>query len=343
VKPLRFGIIGVGNIAPVHAAAINSVPEATLVAVTDRECERGHNFASEHNCLCYDDYRDLLASPDIDVVTVCTPHYLHAPMVKEIAAAGKHVMCEKPMAISVAECDEMIDACEKAGVELGIVFQSRFEELTLKLKAGLEAGKLGRLLWTGASCIWYRSAEYYRSAPWRGTIAMEGGGVLINQAVHTLDTLLWLGGAPAKVTARTRTLNHEIEVEDEAIAILEYADGKLGLVEATTNAYPGFPEKLSFFGTKGSAVFHKGEGRLEWHFSDPKEDVIDQGKISSGAARPMDINAGPHSAQFQEFAASLRAGQHPRVDGHEGRRSIALIEAIYRSAKSGQTIDVSQG
>ncbi len=211
---------------------------------------------------CYDNYQALLARTDVDAVAICTPHNLHLPMTQAAAAAGKHVLCEKPMAPSVEECDAMIDACKRAGVALGVVFQSRFEPLTLQLKQMLDSDRLGRMIHTAAHTVWYRDDAYYRSAPWRGTWAEEGGGVLINQAIHTLDTLVWLGGLPSRVTAQMRTLNHDIEVEDLAVAILEYAGGHLGIVRATTAAFPGYPEALEFFGH--AVVSASTRGRHAW-------------------------------------------------------------------------------
>lgn len=340
IQPLRFGIIGLGNIAPVHAAAIQGTPGAELVAVATRNPERGQAFTAKHGGTWYADYRELLAQADVDAVSICTPHDLHLPMTIDAAAAGKHILCEKPMARTAAECDAMIAACERAGVTLGVIFQSRFERLSLELKAALDANRLGRLLWVSANTVWYRSDEYYRSASWRGTSAHEGGGVLINQAIHGIDLLQWLAGLPQRVTAQTRTLNHSIEVEDGAIALLEYGDGRLGLVQATTVAFPGLPERLEFYGARGSAIYHKGEGRLEWHLAEPREDRVDQSPVSSGASAPMDITAAGHTSQFQDFARAIRDQRLPRVDGREGKKSIMLVDAIYRSAATGAPVDL---
>ncbi len=340
MKQLRFGIIGIGNIAPVHAKAIKSIPDAELVAVAECDSERAQKFVAEHGCGCHEDYRELIARPDIDVVTICTPHHLHAPMTIQAAQAGKHVLCEKPMAKNVAECDAMIKACAQAGVTLGIVSQSRFEKLSRLTKALVDEGKLGRLLWSSSSTTWFRSKEYYGNSSWRGTWAHEGGGVLINQAIHVIDAMLWIGGMPKRIAAQTRTLNHPIEVEDVAVATLEFADGHIGLIQATTNAYPGYPEKLEFFGTNGSAVYHKGEARLEWHLMEPREDGQDQDQVSSGAAAPMDINASGHIAQFNEYADAIRNHRAPFVGGRDGRNSIAVIEAIYRSAREHAPVEL---
>ena len=202
-------------------------------------------------------------------------------------------------------------------------------------------GTLGRIVWNSANTIWYRSDDYYRSGPWRGTWAHEGGGVLINQAIHAIDLMLWLTGMPDRITAQTRTLNHAIEVEDGALAILEYADNRLGLIQATTAAYPGYAERIEVYGTRGSAIYHKGEGRLEWHLLDPREDHVQEANVSSGATNPMDISAAGHAAVFQDFTEAIRQGRRPLIDGHEGRRSVQLVEAIYRSALSGGAISLS--
>ena len=182
------------------------------------------------------------------------------------------------------------------------------------------------------------SDEYYRSGVWRGKLEHEGGGVLINQAIHAVDFMIWSSGMPARVTAQIRTLNHAIEIEDGAIALLEYADGRIGLIQATAAAYHGFPERLEFYGARGSLIYHKGLARIEWHTRDPQEDGEEKSEASSGASRPMDINAAGHTAQFQDFANAIRDQRAPRVDGIEGRRSVALIEAIYRSAREGKTV-----
>ena len=280
---MRFAIIGIGNIAPIHAAAIRGVPGAELVAVATRQEDRGRAFTAEHGGTWYADYRELLAHAQADVVAICTPHDLHAPMTLAAAQAGVHVLCEKPMARNTAECDAMIAACDRAGVTLGVVFQSRYERLSLSLKEALDAGRLGRLLWASANTLWHRTDAYYRSGPWRGTWEHEGGGVLINQAIHAIDLLIWLAGMPVSVTARTGTLNHAIEVEDAALALLDYADGRLGLIQATTAAFPGYPERLEFFGSRGSAVTTRA--RRAWNGAWPIRPRIASTRPRSAAAR----------------------------------------------------------
>ena len=337
---MRFAIIGVGNIAPIHAAAIRGVPEGELVAVATRNEERGRAFVAQNGGIWVRDYEELLAQVRPDVVSICTPPDLHLPMTVAAAQAGAHVICEKPMARTAEECDAMIAACERAGVTLGITFQGRFEPLSVRLKDALDAGRLGRLLWASSNTLWHRTDEYYKSGPWRGIWEHEGGGVLMNQAIHAIDLLIWLTGMPERVIARTRTLNHQIEIEDAALAILEYGNGGLGLIQATTIAHPGYPEHLEFLGTNGSIVYHRGQARLDWRLTNPVEDRTEEAEVSSGAARPMDITAAGHTAVYNDFAAAVRSGGRPLVDGREARRSVALVEAIYRSAESGSACAV---
>lgn len=340
MKPLRFALIGVGNIASNHASAIQSTPDAELVAVVTRREEKGREFAAKFGGTYFSSYQEVLQQKDIDAVTLCTPHNLHLPMTLEAAAAGKHVMCEKPLARNVAECDQMIAACEQAHVRLGVIFQFRFEPLSIKLKALVESGKLGSIIWNSTNTIWYRSNEYYASDPWRRTWDGSGGGVLINQAIHMIDLMLWLSGMPKRITAQTRTLRHAIETEDSALVTLEYDGGRIGLIQATTAAYPGYPERLEIYGTKGSAVYHKGLGKLEWHLADPKEDGLEEVEMNSGAATHLSTNANSHTPQFQDFAQAIRQGRSPSVDGHEGRKSIEVIEAIYRSAQNQTSVEL---
>jgi len=339
MNPIRFALIGIGNIAPIHATAIQNTADAQLVAVCTRDETRGRAFAEKFGGAYVADYRAVLTRDDVDVVVICTPHDLHAPMTLDAARARKHILVEKPMARNVAECDAMIDAAQRAGVTLGVVFQMRFDPLVSNLQS-LISNSLGRLLWVSTTALWYRTDAYYRSAAWRGTRAHEGGGVLINQAIHMIDLMLHLTGMPTRVTAQTRTLNHDIEVEDAALAILEYADNRLGLIQATVAAYPGYPERLEIVGARGSAIYHRGEARLEWHISEPRDDGEARGEKSSGASAPMDISAAGHIAQYHDFVAAIREQRAPLIDGREGRKSIALVEAIYRSAACGERVGV---
>jgi UDP-N-acetyl-2-amino-2-deoxyglucuronate dehydrogenase len=338
-QELRFGLIGVGAVAPRHVTAIKETPGATLVAVCSRNETKVKACAKESGGVAWTtDYREILKRSDINAVAVTLPHDLHESVCVEAAAAGKHIMMEKPLAITVPECDRMIAACEKAGVTLATCYQGRLDPLPRKLHAELQAGKLGRLLLASLHVMWYRDMAYYQSAPWRGKWATEGGGVLVTQASHGLDMLLWLAGPVESVTAQTATLDHAIEVEDVVHAILRFKSGALGMIEASTLAYPGFNEQLDFSGTAGTAVYEKGAGRVRWYLREPKAEWVDQGEASSGAGAAMAISAGPHIAAYHDFAGAIREKRPPLVDGREGRRSVELIQAIYRSSREEITI-----
>jgi UDP-N-acetyl-2-amino-2-deoxyglucuronate dehydrogenase len=340
-QELRFGLIGVGAVAPRHVTAIQETPGATLVAVCSRNEEKVKKFAQENGRVAWcTDYQEIIRRPDINAVAVTLPHNLHESVCLEAAAAGKHILMEKPLAITVEECDRMIGACEQAGVTLATCFQGRYEPLAKKLHAELNAGKLGRLLLASLHVQWYRDMAYYKSVAWRGKLATEGGGVIINQASHGLDMLLWLAGPVESVTANVATINHDIEVEDVVHAIVRFKSGAMGIIEATTVAYPGFNEELHFSGTDGSAIFEKGAGRIRWHLREPKSEWVDQGEASSGAGSAMAISAGPHIAAYQDFAAAIREKRAPLIDGREGRRSIELIQAIYQSGREQKTVQL---
>jgi UDP-N-acetyl-2-amino-2-deoxyglucuronate dehydrogenase len=338
-QELRFGLIGVGAVAPRHVTAIQETPDASLVAVCSRNQAKVQRCAQESGGVDWTtDYREILKRSDINAVAVTLPHDLHESVCIEAAAAGKHILMEKPLAITVAECDRMIAACERAGVTLATCYQGRFDALPRKLHADLQAGKLGRLLLASLHVNWYRDMAYYGSAPWRGKWATEGGGVLTTQASHGLDMLLWLAGDVESVTAQMATLDHRIEVEDVVHVLLRFKNGALGIIETTTLAYPGFDERLDFSGTNGSAVFEKGAGRVRWYLKEPKSDWVEQGEASSGAGSAMAISAGPHIAAYRDFAAAIREKRSPLIDGREGRRSTAVIQAIYASARERRTV-----
>jgi UDP-N-acetyl-2-amino-2-deoxyglucuronate dehydrogenase len=340
VDTLKFGIIGVGNISRTHAAAILDTPGAELAAVATRNKMAGKSFVEEYGGTLFEDYRYLINRNDLDVVSICTPHYLHAPMTVDAANAGKHVLCEKPMAIGIGECNKMIAECERANVKLGVIFQCRFEPLVKLLKAAFDSSRLGQLLLVNTNTLWFRNDEYYSGSSWRGTLAYEGGGVFINQAIHSIDLLLWLAGMPSRVTAQTRTLNHQIEVEDCGAAIMEYANGCLGIIQATTCAYPEYPERLEFYGTRGSVIYHKGLGRLEWQLKDPHENRIDESSLCVSDSTSLNFRIDLMIAEYKDFVSAIRDDRTPFIGGREGRRSIELVEAIYRSAREKITVNL---
>jgi predicted dehydrogenase len=263
----------------------------------------------------------------------------------EAAQAGKHVIVEKPLDVTVERCDAMIAACHEAGVKLATIFPSRFHESSQLMKRAVDQGRFGKLALGDAYVKWFRTQKYYDSGAWRGTWKLDGGGALMNQAIHSVDLLLWLMGPAEQVMAHMATLAHErIEVEDVCTATLKFASGALGVIEATTAGFPGSLKKIELTGSAGTAVLEE-EDIIKWEFAAPtsedeklRKDMQGRTKTGGGAADPSAIGHHAHAELFRDFLAALREDRAPLIDGPEGRRSVELILAIYESAKTGRAV-----
>jgi UDP-N-acetyl-2-amino-2-deoxyglucuronate dehydrogenase len=340
-----FGIVGCGMIAKFHARAIRDIKGAKLVGCFNRTLDKAQALAAEFGGEPTADLNSLLARPDVDIITICTPSGAHMEPAIAAAKAGKHVIVEKPLDVTLKRCDAMIDACEQAGVKLGTIFPSRFHKSSQLLKRAVDDGRFGQLTLGDAYVKWFRTQAYYDSGAWRGTWKLDGGGALMNQAIHSVDLLLWLMGPVVQVTAQSTTLAHErIEVEDVATATLRFASGALGVIEATTAAYPGSLKKIEICGTQGMAVLEE-ESIIKWDFAKmTKRDQVlldemqNRTKTGGGAADPAAIGHQAHAELFREFLKAVKEGENPRLDGREGRRSVELILAIYQSAKTGKAV-----
>lgn len=341
---IGFGIIGCGNIGPIHARSIADVAAARLVAVADVNEAAAKALADEYGADTYTDYKAMIARDDIQAVCLCVPSGMRAEMAEVCAAAGKHILSEKPLEISTERIDRIINATENAGVTLGCIFQSRFGAGAQAVRKAIDAGRFGRLVLGDAYIKWYRSDEYYKSGAWRGTRTLDGGGALMNQGVHQIDLLLWFMGPAKSVYAETALLGHEgLEVEDLACAVIEFESGAKGVIEGSTATWPGHPARNEIHGTKGGAVIEDGEIRF-WQFQEemPEDAAIQaalnkESDLGSGAADPLAaLKHEGHRRQIEDFAQALLEGRKPMIDGSEGRRAVALIEAIYRSAQSGR-------
>jgi predicted dehydrogenase len=338
-----FGIIGCGVIAPTHAAAVAGLPNAHLVAVTDVIPEKAKAFAAEHNVAWEPNPDALLARADIDVVSVCVPSGHHADIGIRAARAGKHLVMEKPLEITVAAADRLLDAAESAGVLLTVISQHRFDPGPRRLRELVDQGRLGRLILGDAIIKWYRSQSYYDSGEWRGTRAVDGGGALMNQGVHYVDLLCWIMGDVEEVTALCATQAHTIEVEDVALALLRFRSGAVGVLQASTAAYPGLPERLEISGTGGTVIIEAGDIRLA-ELADEKGDAGSYGRqltssappAATAAADPAAVAGDAHQAQIAGFLGAIESGGQPPVTGEEARASVAVIRAVYDSASSGR-------
>jgi UDP-N-acetyl-2-amino-2-deoxyglucuronate dehydrogenase len=339
-KPIGIALIGTGSIADFHVRALQMIDGAKLVAVHARNAERGQAFADQNGCLYIDDYEALLARDDIDAVAITTPSGTHSELGIKAARAGKHVFCEKPLDVTIDKIDALIQACDENGVKLGAVFQSRFGPGAQAFKRAVEAGRFGRLTQCSAYIPWFRSAEYYAGNSWRGTWALDGGGALMNQGVHAVDMLLWLVGEVSEVSARCQTRLHEgIEVEDNAVAWLQFQNGAVGVIQASTCCYPGEAKRVELKGEKGSVTL-EDDRPIFWQFDEelPEDAEVralaETAGIGGGASDPRAISVEGHRLQYQDFIDALQADREPAIPGREGRRSVALIRAIYESSES---------
>ena len=340
-----FGIIGCGMIARFHARAIQDCGGA-LVACFDTFGESAKKLASEFGGVTpYANLDAMLADPRVEVVTIGTPSGSHLEPAIAAARAGKHVIVEKPLEITTERCDAIIAACQENEVVLGTIFPSRFHASSVQMKHAVESGRFGRLTMGDAYVKWWRTQAYYDSGAWRGTWSLDGGGALMNQAIHSVDLLTWLMGPVVEVSAVTGLLAHKrIEVEDVVVATLRFASGALGVIEATTAAWPGSLKRIELSGTTGSATLEE-EDLVKWDFeqSQPEDELIRQSmasKISGGggAADPAAIGHHGHAKLFANVLHAIEMGEKPLIDGQEGRRSVEIITAIYESARTGQKV-----
>jgi predicted dehydrogenase len=305
----------------------------------------------------YESYEALLGDGDVDVVCVCTPSGMHADNAVAALDAGKHVIVEKPMDVSLEACDRLIAAEDASGKKLAIISQHRFDAATLLVKEAIDSGKLGQIVLADATVKWWRTQEYYDSGDWRGTWKWDGGGALMNQGVHTVDLLQWLAGGVRSLYAQTRTAAHErIEVEDVAVAALTFANGAVGTITATTAAYKGFPVRIDIYGTDGTAIL-EGDRLKALTLKSGEEyqseeaaahalsvaqggtaSVKDEAVQRSAAAAQGAVWGDAHRAQIEDFIRAVRTNTKPLIDGRAGRKPLEIILGVYQSQRTGQPV-----
>ena len=345
MKKYGFGIIGCGMIADFHARAIAELPNARLAAVSSRSEENARRVADAHDCAWHTDHKELVRREDVDIITICSPSGAHMEYALDAAAAGKHVVVEKPLEVTLERCDRIIAGCAKAGVQLVTIFPSRFQSVNQLVKKTVDGGRLGRITLGDAYIKWWRTQAYYDSGGWRGTWELDGGGSLMNQSIHAIDLLQWLMGEVDTVVGLTGTLVHErIEVEDTAVAALRFKSGALGVIEGTTSVYPGFFKRLEISGDKGTIATEE-EDIARWEFADERpedarirEDFSSKTSTGGGASDPKAISHEGHLHQFADLMSALNEGRPPLIDGREGRKAVEIILAIYKSNKEGKAV-----
>lgn len=339
--PLGFAVVGTGMIAGYHAQAIAQTPGARLIGVVSRS-EKGSAFAAKHGIpVVTKTVEEMAARPDVHVINVTTPSGAHLEPALIAIRAGKHVVVEKPLETTPARCDQIIAAAEKAGVKVAGIFQGRFGTGAQTVKAALDAGRFGRLVLASAYVKWHRTTDYYRT-PWKGTWDLDGGGALMNQAIHGVDLLQWFAGLPAEVFGQfTRRVHTGIQADDTTVATLKYPDGALGTIEASTALWPGWSRRIELCGEKGSVCLDD-DVITRWDFTEnqPGDDAIRNAprdnSLGSGASVPGGISLTGHLRQISDLVEAVRDNRAPAIDGREGRKAVALVHAIYESAKAGQ-------
>jgi UDP-N-acetyl-2-amino-2-deoxyglucuronate dehydrogenase len=327
VHKTRIAIIGVGLAATPHALALNDLrDQVDVVGVLGRSRSRLESFANLYGFPVAESLAAVLGDPQVDAILVLTPPHTHLELVQQAAAAGKHVLLEKPLDISMQRAEQMVQACHDANVRLGVVFQNRFRPAVQQLAGLVHSGALGSLAYVGLDLRWWRPQSYY-DEPGRGTYARDGGGVLMTQAIHSLDLLMWLAGDVSSVSGTTVTTTlHSMEAEDFASATLNFTSGAAGYLLATTAAFPGFPERIELVGKLGTAVLEGGALRV--FFQDSGKHEFDDPSSTGFGAKPMDFSHVAHRELIRDFCAAIREGRAPAVVGKDGLRVQRLIERI---------------
>ncbi len=345
-RKFGFAIIGTGAIADVHATAILAMEHAQLLGVQSQTLARASQFAVRYGCEVYENIDDLLQIKGLDIVCICTPSGSHlAPALKAIQA-GKHCLIEKPLEVTLEKADQLLQAAKLKQVKVAVVFPDRFYPGSQQLKKAIAKGRFGKMVLASAAVKWSRSAAYYASAAWRGTWALDGGGALMNQAIHTVDLLQWCMGPVVSVMASTSNIKHtDIEVEDTAVAILKFASGALGTLECSTAIYPGELKKIEIMGTSGSVILENNHLK-KWQFDEVQDgdntvvEPVQTSALLGGVADPLAIRSSGHQQQLEDLIAAISTGKEPLVNGEEGRKAVEIVLAIYRSAKTGREIKI---
>ena len=339
--PIRFGLVGCGVISGTHAEAIAGLPDAELVAVSDEHRTRAEKLAAKYGVPAYTDLQEMLDREQLDAVTICTASGLHGAQACQVMRSERHVLVEKPMDIRREMLDEMLRVQQETGMKLAVISQHRFDSSSQQVHDHIVAGAFGRLVLGNASVAWWRPQAYYDSGDWRGTRALDGG-VLMNQAIHSIDVLQWLMGPVRAVYAYADTLIHRMECEDVAVAVLRFANGALGTIAATTGSYPGDVTRIEVCGDQGSAVIENDRlAYLRVAGADPEGNVAAPGAnatvVTGDATAPIPVPTG-HARQIADLIRAIREDGTPEIDGHAGRQPVDIILAIYESARTGREV-----
>ena len=339
---IGFGIIGCGVIADFHANALAALAgRARLVGVCDAVPESAQRFASRHGTRVFASEAEMLSCPEVEAVCICTPSGFHSASVIAAAKAGRHIVCEKPLAINKRQLDEVCEVCRESGVCVSVISQNRYADSIKRVKKAVDEGLLGKLVCADIYMKYHRSQEYYDSGAWRGTLAIDGGGALMNQGIHGVDLLLYLAGGIKSVYAVAKTRSRRIEVEDVLSAVVEYENGATGVIQATTAVFPGYPRRLELNGDRGTIILNETSiVRWDLETAANEEDIVLMPAFQSGSSTPTAISNDGHIRQLADFAECIRTGASPLSGLADGRRAVDVILAIYESARRGEKVEL---
>jgi UDP-N-acetyl-2-amino-2-deoxyglucuronate dehydrogenase len=336
----HIGLIGGGNISETHARAARAIPGVEIAAVFGTNAEKIGRLCREYGGKPFSNFDEFLVHRPMQLVAIGSPSGLHAEQGITAARQGLHVLTEKPIDITIERADALIAEAHKAGVQLGVFFQDRCKPDILSVKNAVVAGALGKPILVDARVKWYRPPDYYSNSRWRGTWALDGGGALINQAVHTLDLMLWMFGEVKTVQAIGKTALHVIEAEDTLIAMLEFANGAVGVLQAATSVFPGYPRRLELTGSEGTLIIEQ-DRLLTADLKSRSPNLLKSSEVDKNPSwsSPVVSDARGHQAVLEDFLRAIRTNTKPRCDGQEGRRSLALVQAIYEACRTGERVN----
>lgn len=336
---IHFGIVGCGVISKFHFLAIERIEDARLAGVFDVDSKSAEGRAAEWGCKAYGSYEEMLKDPLIDAVCICTPSGLHARTAMQALEAGKHVLVEKPVSLKLSDCDDMIKLSDKMGLKVGVISQLRFSPAVKLVKKAAADGILGRITRADLYMKYYRPQEYYDSGVWRGTVSLDGGGALMNQGIHGVDLIQYLMGNIKSIYAESKTRARDIEVEDTLSAVVEFQNGAVGVIEASTADYPGFPRKIEINGEYGTIILEE-DRIVRWTVKGNKgfEEYENKLEEIKSCSDPESISAEGHLAQMKDFISGIREDTELLVDAREGRKAVRTILAAYQSSEEKKRI-----
>ena len=341
---IHIGILGAGNISQTHARAARDIDGVEITAICGQDVQKVTRLAKACGGSVYDNLERFFRHMPMEIVLIGSPSGLHAEHGIEAANHGLHVLVEKPIDITVDRADALIGACEKARVKLGVFFQDRVSSDFIKLKELIDSGKLGKPVLMSARIRWYRPPEYYEQSRWRGSWALDGGGALMNQGIHTIDLLLWLLGDIVSIQAKARTALHDIEVEDTVVASFEFSSGAVGTLEASTAVYPGYPRRVELTWSEGTIVL-ENDRLVSADLRTPISEFTGREAESEHdrSNSPVISNTRGHKTIIEDFIRAIETNGTPVCDGYQARRSVEVVQAVYESSRAGQAFTLKAG